>query len=562
VESRWLRVLLLIVAIPVFLGITPKASSADEPDTIAEVRAYSTPGQASLIARERVNARIVNRARQLFKDVAPGTKANTMIDIETIVNKVAGRLVEIQRTDENGYLADPDGGNFNKGWPRDLSDSDNTTIGGAFDPNDLLPNNYGTVGMGLLMAYEMGFGVTLQGSGQDKTIVKLGSINNFLNAAKKAGDALVAIAAQDANNLVSTDIVFLYGLSHVVYGLPLVNEIPTDSYYTKGLKGLQAFIGQKSTADAVDAFYDSADNNLKQLKLWQMACWVEAAKLYASDMVVPGLQNPTMAWADSLMTKICAEHQDNSGGFYYYQANVGNYVRTAGQAKVVEVLKRFYDHDGDAYSAYRTSLKKGLTYLKGLQYNGQSGDSMNGAFYWGGNTSLSGVLTPWNKVTLEDQCYGIQAMAYNFQTTWKKRDNYKGTYRSANYLINSMMAIGPAEENDYEVFVDRVDFNPANPINSGTVAVPRTDRNSEAIQALYYSCKEGDVGRSGNIIAYNALKVIKARLNGLAAQPLNGPEIVAADRNNDDLITDADITTILGDSVTRHEKPICSFLGQ
>jgi hypothetical protein len=547
VESRWLRVLLLLVVIPVFLGITPKASSAVEPDTIAEVRAYNTLRQAALIARERVNAGTVIRARQLFKSIAQGKRANTMPDISTIVSNVASRMVEIQRTYENGY--DPN----NNGWPRDLTDSDNATADEALDPNDLLPNNYGTVGMGLLMAYKMGG--ALEGTGH----IKLDSRIAFLDAAKEAGDALVARAAVNANNLVSTDIVFLYGLSHVVG-----EESTSDPYYTSGLNGLQAFIKQNSDAVTVDTFYSDVSDDLpqlKQLKIWQLANWVEAAKLYARDAgsnTVPDVTPPLTldAWANSLMSKIC-DHQDIAGGFCYDDDN--KYVRTAGQAKAVEVLKRFYDRDGEAYRDYRTSLKYGLAYLKDLQYNGKgSGDPMNGAFYWGGNTTVSGKLFPWDKVALQDQCYGIQAMAYNFQTIWKKRDSYKGTYLGANYLIKSMMATGPSDRNIYEVFVDRVDFDPASPLNSTTVAIPRTDRNSEAIQALYYSCKEGDVDRSGNIIAYNALKVIKARI-GLIQ--LNGPEIVAADRNSDGLINDADITAILSDSVTDH-APICSFLGQ
>jgi len=546
VESRWLRVLLLLVVIPVFLGITPKASSANGPNTIAEVRAYNTPRQAALIVRERVNAATAIRARHLFKDIFSGKKANTMPDISTIVSNVVGRLVEIQRTEENGYDL-----NNNNGWPRDLSDSDDTTVGGDWDPNDVLPNNYGTVGMGLLMAYEMNG--ALEGTGH----IKLDSRIAFLDAAEKAGDALVARAAADVNNLVSTDIVFLYGLSHVVH------ESSDGPYYTSGLNGLQAFIKQNSTADTVDTFYSNVSGDLaqlKQLKIWQLANWVEAAKLYASDAssnTVPDVTPPLTlnAWADSLMSKIC-DHQDTAGGFCYDDNN--KYARTAGQAKAVEVLKRFYDRNGEAYSDYRTSLKNGLAYLKDLQYNGKSGDPKNGAFYWGGNTRGK-TLYPWDKVALQDQCYGIQALAYNFQTTWKKRDSYKGSYLGANYLVKSMMATGPSDKNIYEVFVDRVNFDPASPLNSATVAIPRTDRNSEAIQALYYSCKEGDVDRSGNIIAYNALKVLKARI-GLIQ--LNGPEIVAADRNNDGLIDDADITAILCDSVTNHAVPMCSFLGQ
>lgn len=552
-ENRWLRMFLFLVVIPAFLGITLKVSSANKlsssPFFLTEVKAFRTSSQAVLIGGDRaVNDGSMVRAKQLYAfpdNIVAGIKTNTMPDISLLVENVAGRLVQIQRT-------------TNSGWPRDLTDR----IADPSDPEDVLPSNYGTVGMGLLMAYKMD--VKLVNNIVTANTPKLNK--DFLTAATNAGDALEGM---DADSLVSTDIIFLYGLSKVYTSLN--NTVLAAKYKVAGLDSLKNFI--TTSADDVYTYYDTpvegANVELKQLKLWQLANWVEAAKLYAldgdtSEADVTDLNN----WANELMVKIVA-CQDPAGGFYYEKTSVSPItysVRTAGHAKVVEVLKRFYADD------YQAKLKDGLAYLKGLQYDkayvsNNDVPKMRGAFYCGGYTVVTtptagdiNTLTPWNKVTLQDQCYGIQAMAYNFQTTWKKRDNYKNTYWGANYLIKSMTAVGPE---NYEVFVDRVDFDPASDINTDTAAVPRTDRNSEAIQALYYSCKEGDVTRSGNITAYNALEVLKA---GIGVRELNGPEIVAADRHNDGVInidpviTNNDIDAILSDAVGDHQ-PIHSFLG-
>lgn len=541
-ENRWLRMFLFLFVITVFLGITLKVSSSaslsESPSFITDVEAFRTRSQANLIGGERAvtGGSMVNRAKQLNLNVVAGTKTNTMADISLLVNNVAGRLVQIQRTTENEY--DPN----NRGWPRDLIDTDNKTATKVTDPNDVLRTNYGTVGMGLLMAYEMDADLV-----NKEVILNQNSV--FLAAAKKAGNALVEA---DANCLVSTDIIFLYGLSKVCN---------STNYKVAGSYSLGKFIDANTPTEVYNYYTNvgGADSPLKQLKLWQLANWVEAAKLYDS----AGAKDPNI-WAYHLMEKIVA-CQDTAGGFYYDKTSgspITYSVRTVGHAKVVEVLKRFYADD------YQAELKKGLAYLKGLQYDNAyvptDVPTMRGAFYCGGYT-VGTTLNPWNKVALQDQCYGIQAMAYNFQTTWQKRDNYKSTYWGANYLIKSMMAAGLGS---YEVFVDRKNLDPASSISTVDVP-PRTDRNSEAIQALYYSCKEGDVTRSGNITAYNALEVLKASigLRHAVSPQLNGPEIVAADRHNDGVINidpddnNNDIDAILSDAVGDHQS-ISSFLGK
>jgi len=492
-----------------FLGTAPRASSAAEPNIIAEVRAYNTSQQAALIDLQPIGSGVrenSNRAKKLYANVAiqPGARFHTMVDISEIVSNVSSRLVDIQRKSDNG-------------WPRDLSDS---TEG----QNELVPNNYGIVGLALLAAWDMSSTGHREGGK-----LKISRPNSrLLNAARAAGDALLA---QDPNKLVSTDIVFLYALSKAV------GETGTSRpYYEAGLSGLKEFVKQYPTADAVSDLYEPTDSGLRQLKIWQMASWVEAAKLYRTEgSGLSGLGTPSTmnGWADALMAKIC-EFQDDAGGFYYLQNNGRSYVRTAGQAKAVEVLKRFYAYQN------RLALRKGLAYLKGLQFTATKVDPMCGSFYWGGET-VDGRLTPWNGISLQDQCYGIKAMAYNFQTTWKRRDFYKGTYWGLNYLIKSMMAKVPDQ---YEVFVDRMGFTV-----SGEYATPRVDRNSEAICALYFSCKEGDVIKLGNITAYNALQVLKACVG---KGTLLGPQLIAADRSregDEDEINEYDIRAILADSV-------------
>ncbi|MEW6382264.1 MAG: hypothetical protein AB1611_22090 [bacterium] len=526
-KSRWLRTLLFLAVIPAFLGTTLKAPSAEEPIYRARVGATIDPGQTEVQPIDRDNTPVSpSRAKELYANqvtVTPGRRSQTMADISAIVTNVADRLVQIQITGTNG----------NNGWPRDLSDS-------TKNPANLLPNNYGIVGLSLLAAYDMD--VTADRC-EGSLIIQRRQGSSYLAAACKAGDKLVERAESDPN-LVSTDIIFLHALSKV----PAVDTADKSEYYQAGLKGLRAFVQKYDTAAKVYDLYNSADINLKQLKIWQLATWVEAAKLYR--LRTSGLVGTTFdQWADDLMDKLCSSTcLDSAGGFFYHQSGSSNYVRTAGQAKAVEVLKRFYSHD----ATRKANLKAGLAYLKGLQFTSTKVDPSCGLFYWGGETR-DGRLSPWNGISLEDQCYGIRAMANNFQTSWKKRDLYKGTYWGLNYLIKSMMASVPDE---YEVFVDRMDYT-----STGEYAVPRVDRNSEAILALYYGCKEGDVTKAGNITAYNALEIVKAHA-GLVE--LNGPQIIAADRVRglgDEVIDDDDIDAILKDSVADPDRnPINSLV--
>ncbi|MGA1875938.1 MAG: hypothetical protein ACMUIA_10055 [bacterium] len=459
-KDTWFRLLLSLAVIFALLGITCGLSLA-QPDEIVDVQAYRNSRQAGLIARNRIQP---NR----YLDSTYTTQSYTNNNVAAKVSAAADAIRAARKADGS--------------WAIDIYGDGNS-----------LANLYGITGMGLLMASEMTADEIPQ--------------SEYLNAAMDAGDYLVN---QDPNSLLSTDIVFLFGLHKIV----------TDSNYNQaGLAGLQSFCYDPNFNDPheVYAFYDS-DPNLVSVKHWNLASWVEAANLYAG-------QDPNLGtWADGIMDLIC-DDQEAKGGFFYKEFEeeaVTHYcVRTCGQAKVVEVLKRFYADDPD----HVNNLKDGLSYLRGLQSDAEGGTSRGGRFSWGGET-VNGQLIPWGYETLQDQCYGIQAMAYNFQTTEDNYNKNKGPYWGAGYLIQSMC-------NDGNIFED----------THGLTRV-RVDRNSEAIQALYYSCIEGDVDKSGKVTSFDALRTKKAI-------DLSGPALVAAQRGADDILKVA---------VGNNESQIGSFL--
>lgn len=453
----------LTLIIPIVIGITFNISKAAEPNERIEVGAYNQYNKASL-ARERISEK--SRALDEIPMTPPGPY--TMAAIKSKMTYVADQLVVKQN---------------NGGWAKDL------VTGG-----DVLPNLSGVTGLGLLMAYEMTARMSTDSQNKGYIIHDANS-QKYLDAAMVTGEKLVAQSSTDPEILLSTDIIFLYGLSKLT---------KKAAYNDAGYNGIVAFTSNVNfdTADETYNFYDNPDGNgeddpIRQIKHWNLASWVEAAKLYSKTNAALG------TWADNLMARICQD-RDALGGFIYNPEKVGidgiGFVRTASQAKMVEILRRFYkDTYGDA-------LSKGLTFLKGLQSDDVDGASVSGAFRWGGQSG-NNELTPWASITLQDQCYGIQAMSYNFQTTWTNYSLHKGPYWGAGYMLQFMM--------NSNLFAD----------DYGDAITIRADRNSEAIQALYYSCKEGDVDKSGKVIAYDALQALKAAVGKVT---LDGPEVVAA----------------------------------
>ena len=65
-------------------------------------------------------------------------------------------------------------------------------------------------------------------------------------------------------------------------------------------------------------------------------------------------------------------------------------------------------------------------------------------------------------------------------------------------------------------------------------------------ETIINSCKEGDVDRSGKMLAWDALQTLKA---SICMINLDGPELVAADRDGDGVLFPSDALEILRDAV-------------
>ncbi len=262
------------------------------------------------------------------------------------------------------------------------------------DPNGILDNaldgdgpviegrDYGRVGLGFLSAYEMtaflGTLIPVNAAVQHDA-----DSTAYLDQSRLIADDFV-----DPLKLMptqSTDAIFLNGIANIERELN--NLQSAASYQAAGVVCLSNFKSTYNTGSAVKDFYDLY---VGQHKIWNMASWVEAAQLYGET-----------AWADEIMTEILAL-QDNMGGFYYEVNQDDEFlVRTSGQAKVVEVLKRFYEEE------HETERKQGLAYLRALQSDTIDGDqatSQSGLFTAFGTTNAAQtMMTPGESICLDDQ---------------------------------------------------------------------------------------------------------------------------------------------------------------
>ncbi len=155
-------------------------------------------------------------------------------------------------------------------------------------------------------------------------------------------------------------------------------------------------------------------------------------------------------------------------------------------------------------------------------------------------------------------------MAYNLQTTWKNFNDNKGPYWGSMSLLKYF-------RNGGLNFADAA----VSTILPGNFADPCPDSNGDAFLALYLSCKEGDVTKTGQIEAYDALLTLRTWLGpdyytDVWDSSINrfeyGPSIVAAYRKR---ITGIDVThqilsgcavTILKASVGNPNHDIDTFL--
>ncbi|MGA1790967.1 MAG: dockerin type I repeat-containing protein [bacterium] len=377
---------------------------------------------------------------------------------KTIVEDAADALVSAQNATD-------------KGWVFNL-DTGTTTA----------DNIYGAVGLGLLRAYNM----TKSKSGVDIEA----SNPNYLTAAGDVADKI----REGGFSLQATDYIFLKYYAEV---------IGDANYSNYGDTVLNAVIIDTNTPAEVAAWLDTIDDD--QGKLWQLANWVEVFQLYGD-----------ASYADAVVTKIldydatAGTGSDMVRGFVYDMSN--KYVRTLDQARVVEVLKRYYS------TTHATEIAQGLALLKDLQYN-------NGYFRWACQLNVNDV-TLFPSVMVQDQACALKAMAFNAQTTFDNYDNHLGVFWGANALME-MQDLGGGFTTDKQ-----------------TINI--SEYNAEALDALHSSCREGDVDRSGKVMPWDALNTLKAAVGMI---DLDGPALLAADRNGDGAITAMDALKILQSSV-------------
>jgi len=370
-----------------------------------------------------------------------------------------------------------------KGWAFDLD------IGGAS-----AANIYGVVGLGLLRAYNL----TKTRTGTTVTADK----GDYLTAAGETANAIADAILADSFPLQATDYIFLYYYAQVS---------GDSSYYMDANGDLQADIigSHGSDPNLVAIWLDDIDEDDDQGKLWQLANWVEVFQLYGetdyADAVVGKIMNRYVPVGTGA-NKVCG---------FVYDTDV-KYVRTLDQARVVEVLKRFYG------TVYPTIISEGLALLKDLQYN-------NGYVRWGCQLNTgTGNVTLFPSVMVQDQACAVKAMAYTNQTTLVNYDELYGTFWAANALMEMEDTAGGFTTDS---------------IPEGIQTRNISEYNAEALDALHASCGEGDVDRDGQVMPWDALDALRAAV-GMPVG-LNGPTLLAADRNGDNVISAADALAIL-----------------
>lgn len=369
------------------------------------------------------------------------------------------------------------------------------TIGWAFDLDDgdaeTADNIYGVIGLGLLRAYNM----TKSNSGTDIDA----SNPEYLTSAGDVADKI----REGSFRMQATDYIFLKYYAEVV---------GDSSYSDFADTALDAnIIGIKSTTDVVD-WLDTIDddpNDIDQGKLWQLANWVEVFQLYGETSYATAVVTRILDYAETAGTG-----NEMVRGFAYKKVP-DIYVRTLDQARVVEVLKRYYS------TTYATEIAQGLALLKDLQYT-------NGYFRWGCELRGEDGVTLFTSVMVQDHAFALKAMAFNAQTTFDNYEYHLGTFWAANALMEM-------QDSDGGFTTHKQDRN-------------ISEYNAEALDALHSSCREGDVDRSGKIMPWDALNTLKAAVGMI---DLDGPELLAADRNGDGAITAMDALKILQSSVGR-----------
>ena len=362
---------------------------------------------------------------------------------------------------------------------------------------EVADNIWGVIGMGLLRAYNM----TKE---QDGAYITAGK-PEYMTAAGKVADVLKG----SSNPLLAPDCIFLY----------LYSDASGDA--ASATAANTALASKISGRSAAQLATDIDTNYVDQGRIWQLATWAEAFQFYDTnyaDAIVDGIILNDYVTVGSGATKV--------GGFVYDSGN--NYVRTLDQARMLDVLVNYYSAE------YPNQIAEGLALLMDLQGRDPITDiGKNGYFRWGCqlNTGTNDV-TLFPSVIVQDQAYAVRAMAFNAQTTWTNYDLRLGTYWAANALLHM---------HDTDMYGEFTGAYSTQDL-SGNIS----EYNAEALLGLHASCREGDVDRSGRVIAGDALSALKA---AVGMENLTGPALLNADRNGDGDISADDALQILQASV-------------
>ncbi|MGA1870733.1 MAG: hypothetical protein ACMUJM_19535 [bacterium] len=223
--------------------------------------------------------------------------------------------------------------------------------------------------------------------------VDLTMAGSYQKAASMAGEYLCRL---DPNDLTSLDAIFLYYL----------HRETDDPKYSDQAEA--AMSKAETRYSALINMYD------EETLLWNLGNLIEAGKLITSDF-----------WPNTLIDQILSQennHYDpNTGSFIYADSN--DNVRLLGQAKMVEVLKRY---SFAAYHAnYLAAAKQFLLDLQVTEEDASSDTLIEGSFSWAAQID--------DDYLVQDQACALRALSY-YDADVLDPNNSSRTYMAAQAL--------------------------------------------------------------------------------------------------------------------------------
>ncbi|MBN2372836.1 dockerin type I repeat-containing protein [bacterium] len=379
---------------------------------------------------------------------------------------------------------------------------------------DLLPgitpeNIAGPVGLGMLRAYNLtqnAFGMNVNGVTVDP--------DKYLNSAGLAAKYLL-----DPNRVLplgANDCIFLYCRAYWMDPARNPQNIPE---YASIKAALEGYIGSQASAPAL---YNEYKNVEPQLMHYWAANMIEACQLFGSQVL--------KTFADQMVAVALGSYYSEPGnvGVFLFDTTY-KYVRTMSHARMIEVLAKYYGGSTVGGYSIDSVVSKGAEFLKDVQHITDPNNPFTGAFRAGAQINSSDEVQAFDSILVQDQAFAVSAMAFAKQTTYANYQNDKGPYWGAKTLIQLAVNAQPTGGKRY--------------LDDGK---EYAEDNAEAIYGFYASCREGDVDKSGKVMAGDALKALKASVGQIN---LIGPEFVSADRNGDGDILSGDAVDILKHSV-------------